>query len=112
MKRMREVFLEAYFLLFKDEPIEEMEEWQVIEAVLDNFDIRTLGEEKAQEFLIEVISNHRISGAEKIRQIVGKAEELSTEVFPKIISDEPHMAKFEAIGWERQEEEVFSALCR
>ncbi|MFA5173509.1 MAG: hypothetical protein WC435_03905 [Candidatus Paceibacterota bacterium] len=96
---IREVFSEAYFLLFLDYPLKEMNEEEVAEKILDYFDIRRLGIERAREFLMEVITNHGFP-EEHIRRIVGEAESLATEVFFEIKSDEPHMAELENIYYQ------------
>lgn len=98
-KRIREIFLEAYFLLFSNYPSKRMKEWQIAESVLNNFNIRILGIEKAREFLMEVITNHGFP-EEHIRRIVGEAEGFANEVFPEIKSDEPHMADLENLFYQ------------
>lgn len=99
MEKIREIFYEAYFILFGDYPSKRMAEWMVAEKVLDYFDIRRLGEERARIFLMEVITNHHFP-SQHIRRVVLKAEELAVEVFPEINTDEPHMAELENIHYQ------------
>ena len=84
----------AYQILLNKLPGQEMADWQIAEAILNEFNVPKLGEELAKKCLISIISDISYPTQAITTHIVGRAENLATELWEDL-SDEPHMAEFE-----------------
>jgi hypothetical protein len=87
---------QAYKTLFRIDLMPEIEDWQIAEAILGNFNIRELGEHLAKSCIFRIVNHIAFPNQEITIRLVGKAEGLATELWDGL-SDEPHMAELE---WE------------
>lgn len=78
------------------------EDWQIAELLIENFDVRKLGEDLAQQVIFQVVNHIFYPDQEDTTRIVGRAEALASELFNNIF-DEPHMADLERIEFLRGE---------
>ena len=99
---------EAYEILFNHSPNSALSDWQIAEAVLDNFNVPKLGEKLAKECIYQVVNHIAYPDQESTRRIVSRAEGFATELWDDL-PDEPHMAEIEYKEYEdfmrRKEEE-------
>lgn len=93
---MSRKLIEAYKIIFGDEPPADMEIWRIAEKVMekDNFSFRKLGEELAGEAIYEVVLDIPYPDKETTERIVGRAEGLASELWDDL-PDEVHMADLE-----------------
>lgn len=85
---------QAYEVIFGFSPSEKIEDWQIAELLINNFNVRLLGEDLAKEVIFQVVNHTFYPDQETTTRIVGRAESLASELFNNI-SDEPHMAELE-----------------
>lgn len=70
------------------------DDWHIAELVVENFDVRRLGEDLARQVIFQIVNHVFYPDQEITTRIVGRAEALASELFSSI-SDEPHMAELE-----------------
>lgn len=75
----------------------DLDDWQIAEKLMDNFNVSVIGENDARKVLIEIINHIQFPDQETKRRVVLRAENLSTEIFDEFNkpNKEPHMAEFE-----------------
>ncbi len=103
---MNTILKQAYIQTEGREPDPSLVDWQLAEALVNNFRVPVLGEELAKEVIFQII-NHVLVYPDRATttRIVGKAEALASELFSgEGISDEPHMADIEHLEREAYED--------
>jgi hypothetical protein len=85
---------EAYEMLFSHAPDPIMIEWQIAEAILDNFNVPKIGENSAKKCIYEIVNHIVYPDDETMWRIVNRAEGFATELWDDL-PDEPHMAEIE-----------------
>ncbi|MEK7151291.1 MAG: hypothetical protein AAB784_01060 [Patescibacteria group bacterium] len=83
----------AYENIFQKMPAF-LDDWQIVEKVLENFDFNKLGEKLAKEFICGVVLDVHYPNHEITKRIVGRAEGLAGEIWDDL-PDEVHMADLE-----------------
>lgn len=77
--------------------LRQMPHWKMAKDVLDNFDVRVLGEDLALKVLCEVILYTFFPDLEERTKCIGKAEEKLPEILGVNCDHEFHMAEVEYI---------------
>ena len=95
----------AYLKLFENEPVD-LELWQIAKEILNNWNVPKLGEELAEECILQIVNHVRFPNTEITKEIVGKAEELGVELFPEIGIHDPSMDVYEWIENKRVAEKL------
>ncbi len=83
----------VYKQLLDREP-EGMEDWQLAEAIVQNFNGQLFDEDTWQEVFFLIVNHVRYPDIPTTQRIVGQAEDYYSELMG--IEDEPHMARIEA----------------
>ena len=83
---------QAYKIIFNQEPPAEMKDWEIAREVMNNWNVPKMGEELAQDCIFEIVDVINFPTEELRIEVVGLAENMSTELFPELAGkDEPHM---------------------
>ncbi|MDD3774299.1 MAG: hypothetical protein PHW50_03415, partial [Patescibacteria group bacterium] len=85
----------AYQKISGHEPDPILQDWQLAQYVLDNFNYNLLGEDLAKKFVFEVTNYLIFPDEETTKKIVSRAESLAEEMG---IVAEGHMADIERAG--------------
>jgi len=70
------------------------QDWQIAELLIENFNVRKLGEDLAKQLIFQAINHIFYPDQDTTTRVVGRAEALASELFNNI-SNEPHMADLE-----------------
>lgn len=95
---MDETLNRAHKIIFGAEPEAGMEDWQIAEKLLDDFNVPKLGEELARECIHRVVNYIKYPDKETTTRIVGRAEGFAKELWDEL-PDEPHMAEIERLEY-------------
>jgi hypothetical protein len=93
---------DAYKIIHMQEPSSELADWQVAEAVLNDFRVRELGDDLAKSVIYEIVNYVHFPNQETTTRIVGHAENLATELWDEL-PDEPHMADIAHLEYKEQQ---------
>lgn len=91
---MTAAIVEAYHLILGSEPNPGLAQWQIAEAVLNQFDVPRLGDKLAKRCIFEIVNHINYPNQEITTRLVSRAEGLATELWDDL-PDEPHMAEIE-----------------
>lgn len=94
----------AFKKIFSKEP-EDLEQWELAQQVLKNFNIPLLGDELAKDVILEAVNSTKYPNRETLHEVVGLAEGFASEIFAeydKHENAEPHMAELEWIQQQRR----------
>jgi hypothetical protein len=94
----------AFKKIFSKEP-EGLEQWELAQQVLKNFNITLIGEELAKDVILETVNSTQYPDRETLHEVVGLAEGFASEIFDeynKHENAEPHMAELEWIQNQRR----------
>lgn len=89
--------IQGYKIIYDQEPVN-LEEWQIVEKILDNFNVSKLSEGLAKEIILQIVNHTHFPNSETTQRIVGRAESFASELFPELSNkNEIHMADLERI---------------
>jgi len=91
---MESPLVRAYCTIFDQHPETPLEEWQLAQLVLDNFEVAKLGESLAKKSILQIVNHVAFPNQELTTLIVGRAEGFASELWDDL-STEPHMAELE-----------------
>ncbi len=89
---MDQTVTKAYTIIFAHPPEASLKQWDIIEQVLENWDVPKMGEDLAKESLFLII-NHipKEANEERMHDLIGQAESKIPELFPEIGLRDPDM---------------------
>ncbi len=101
MKKKEDILKKSYKILFGKEP-NNLDDWQIAKAVINDFNVKELGDNLSKEVIFEIVNHTNFPNSEITREIVGKTEGMATELFDELkYTNEPHMAEIEYLEWKR-----------
>jgi hypothetical protein len=104
---MAKALQEAYKIIFGKDPAEGLQEREIGREVIEHFDGRKRSEDLAKECVFRVVNHTIFPNSEVTREVVGRAEDIATELFPELEGVDPHMdviAHLERVYHEKKEQ--------
>ncbi len=92
---MNSILKEAYVKIKHVEPDTSLADWELAEAIVNDFNVPVLGEDFSKQVIFTIVNGAiEYPDQETTTRIVGRAEGFASELFEGL-SDEPHMAELE-----------------
>jgi len=102
---MDKTLKKSYEKIFKKEPDVDLKDWELAQKIVGEWNVPALGEDLAKETIFKIVNHISFPNGEKTVEIVGKAEEMATELFEELENVDPHMdviAELERRYWEKK----------
>ncbi|MEK7645707.1 MAG: hypothetical protein AAB374_01180 [Patescibacteria group bacterium] len=105
---MNQTLIKAYKIIFGQEPLAELKDWEVATRILHKWSVPKIGEDLAKECIFAIVNHIKYPSEATTHLIVGEAEEKGVELFPEIGVRDPSMDVYEWLEnkyWESKNKE-------